>query len=113
MMQLTDPSGILAARHVKQSTGTHSLTADKDGRYAYCFSNEFSTVSDKSVRYVKLEIRQDFAHRFVAVTMVFLLLVSFNVHGVIYVADDGTYLWLEFVHELTLSTSLLQGSSHQ
>ena len=35
----------------------------KSGRYTYCFSNEMSTVSGKTV--------------------------SFNVHGVMYVEDDG------------------------
>lgn len=47
----------------KRDTGTHSFTADTDGRYTYCFSNEMSTVTGKTV--------------------------SFNVHGVMYVEDDG------------------------
>ncbi len=47
----------------KQSTGTYSITADRDGRYTYCFSNEMSTVSEK--------------------------IISFNVHGIVYVPDDG------------------------
>ncbi|KAG8895294.1 p24 complex component, partial [Tulasnella sp. 403] len=60
---MTDPLGGNIAKHTKETTGTVAITADKDGRYTYCFSNEMSTVSDKQV--------------------------SFNVHGVIYVADDG------------------------
>ncbi|KAH8929792.1 supernatant protein factor, C-terminal domain-containing protein [Atractiella rhizophila] len=47
----------------KKDTGTYSFTADKDGRYEYCFSNEYSTVSGKTV--------------------------SFNVHGIMYIEDEG------------------------
>lgn len=47
----------------KKDTGTYSFTAENDGRYTYCFSNEMSTVTGKTV--------------------------SFNVHGVMYVEDDG------------------------
>ena len=50
-------------KHIKQSTGTVSITSEKDGRHEYCFSNQMSTVIDK--------------------------LVSFNVHGIVYVDDDG------------------------
>lgn len=37
----------------KRDTGTHSFTADSDGRYSYCFSNEMSTVTGKTVRYAQ------------------------------------------------------------
>lgn len=47
----------------KKDTGTYSFTATQDGRYKYCFSNEMSTVTAKTV--------------------------SFNVHGVMYVEDEG------------------------
>ncbi|KAM0750520.1 supernatant protein factor, C-terminal domain-containing protein [Meredithblackwellia eburnea MCA 4105] len=57
------PGDKMMADHKKRDTGTHSFTADTDGRYTYCFSNEMSTVSGKTV--------------------------SFNVHGVMYVEDDG------------------------
>ncbi|PCH41231.1 COPII-coated vesicle protein [Wolfiporia cocos MD-104 SS10] len=60
---LQDPDHNALANHQKQSTGTVSITAKKDGRYEYCFSNLMSTVVDK--------------------------LLSFNVHGVIYVDDDA------------------------
>ncbi|KAH9936939.1 emp24/gp25L/p24 family/GOLD-domain-containing protein [Amylocystis lapponica] len=59
---LGDPNGLALAKHQKQSTGTVAITAEKDGRHEYCFSNQMSAVVDK--------------------------LVSFNVHGVIYVVDD-------------------------
>lgn len=39
-------------KHIKQSTGTISITADQDGRHEYCFSNQMSTVVDKIVRFV-------------------------------------------------------------
>ncbi|GAA6002611.1 hypothetical protein JCM10207_007593 [Rhodosporidiobolus poonsookiae] len=60
---LTDPRGRVMSDQKKKDTGTYSFTADADGRYTYCFSNEMSTVSGKTV--------------------------SFNVHGVMYVEDDG------------------------
>ncbi|KAG8927645.1 p24 complex component [Tulasnella sp. 419] len=66
---LKDPVGYYIAKQDKESTGTATLTAEKDGRYTYCFSNEMSTVSDKQV--------------------------SFNVHGVVYVPDDGTVAPIE------------------
>ncbi|KIM29619.1 hypothetical protein M408DRAFT_328836 [Serendipita vermifera MAFF 305830] len=59
---LSDPMNMALAKHYKQSTGTASITAKKDGRYEYCFSNVMSTIADK--------------------------VVSFNVHGVMYVSED-------------------------
>ncbi|GAA6024602.1 hypothetical protein JCM11491_006042 [Sporobolomyces phaffii] len=53
---------VMNSQH-KKDTGTYSFTAEHDGRYQYCFSNEMSTVTGKTV--------------------------SFNVHGVMYVEDDG------------------------
>ncbi|GJE84049.1 endosomal protein [Phanerochaete sordida] len=66
---LADPEGHAVHKHIKQSTGTVSVTAAKDGRHEYCFSNQMSTVVDK--------------------------LVSFNVHGVIYVDYDDTVAPIE------------------
>ncbi|KAL5636522.1 hypothetical protein ACGC1H_000469 [Rhizoctonia solani] len=66
---LSDPINIALHKRLKESEGTASLTAEKDGRYTYCFSNEMSTVTEKEV--------------------------SFNVHGVIYVQDDGTVAPIE------------------
>lgn len=66
---LSDPINIALNKRLRESEGTASITAEKDGRYTYCFSNEMSTVTDKEV--------------------------SFNVHGVIYVQDDGTVAPIE------------------
>ncbi|KAI0081824.1 supernatant protein factor C-terminal domain-containing protein [Panus rudis PR-1116 ss-1] len=66
---LVDPEGHALDKRIKQSTGTVSITASKDGRYEYCFSNQMSTVVDK--------------------------MVSFNVHGVIYVDEDDTVAPIE------------------
>ncbi|KAF9509509.1 hypothetical protein BS47DRAFT_1332256 [Hydnum rufescens UP504] len=66
---LSDPQGLALRKDLKSSTGTISTTAEVDGRYTYCFSNEMSTLADK--------------------------LVSFNVHGLIYVEDDGTIAPIE------------------
>ncbi|KAI0092610.1 emp24/gp25L/p24 family/GOLD-domain-containing protein [Irpex rosettiformis] len=67
--QLTGPDGHALHKHIKRSTGTVSITAEQDGRHEYCFSNQMSTVIDK--------------------------LVSFNVHGVIFVDGDDTIAPIE------------------
>ncbi|GLB33538.1 putative emp24/gp25L/p24 family/GOLD protein [Lyophyllum shimeji] len=59
---LTDPEERVLAKQIRQSTGSVSITAEKDGRHELCFSNQMSAVTDK--------------------------MVSFNVHGVIYVSGD-------------------------
>ncbi|KAG6838003.1 hypothetical protein H0H93_008397 [Arthromyces matolae] len=59
---LTDPDDRVLHKQVRQSTGSHSITAEKDGRYELCFSNQMSAITDK--------------------------IVSFNVHGIIYVSGD-------------------------
>ncbi|THH33608.1 hypothetical protein EUX98_g596 [Antrodiella citrinella] len=66
---LTGPNGLAMGKHIKQSTGSISITAEQDGRHEFCFSNQMSTVVDK--------------------------IVSFNVHGVIYVDDDDTVAPIE------------------
>jgi len=80
--QLTDPENNILTRHARESTGSTSITAEKDGRYEYCFSNHMSTVADKKVRYVFLSSR-------LPVINAYVRLPSFNVHGIIYVPDDG------------------------
>ncbi|KAJ3760266.1 emp24/gp25L/p24 family/GOLD-domain-containing protein [Lentinula raphanica] len=66
---LADPEGRLLGKQVKQSTGTLSITAEKNGRFEYCFSNQMSAIADK--------------------------IVSFNVHGIIYVGDDDVVAPIE------------------
>ncbi|KAF5393553.1 hypothetical protein D9757_000273 [Collybiopsis confluens] len=66
---LADPDGGLLGKQVKQSTGTLSITAEKNGRFEYCFSNQMSAIADK--------------------------IVSFNVHGIIYVGDDDVVAPIE------------------
>lgn len=51
LLQLTDPEGSVLTKQIRQSTGSTSITAEKDGRYEYCFSNQMSTMADKEVRY--------------------------------------------------------------
>ncbi|WFD30222.1 p24 complex component [Malassezia sp. CBS 17886] len=60
--RVSDPTGRLLFQQIRKDTGTYDFVAESDGRYTYCFSNEFSTVSDK--------------------------ILSFNVHGVLYLTDD-------------------------
>jgi len=57
-----DPTGTVLGKHIKQSTGQVAITVEKDGRHEYCFSNQMSAIADK--------------------------MVSFNVHGVIYVSGN-------------------------
>ena len=78
--QLTDPDNKALHKDVKQSTGTASITAKKDGRHEYCFSNLMSSVSDKVVRYAGVGPPDEHLphHSY-----------SFNVHGVIFVSEDG------------------------
>ncbi|KAJ7591328.1 emp24/gp25L/p24 family/GOLD-domain-containing protein [Mycena floridula] len=66
---LSDPEQHLLGKQVKQSTGDLSITAEKDGRYEYCFSNQMSAIADK--------------------------IVSFNVHGIIYVSGDDVVAPIE------------------
>ncbi|KAJ1025508.1 hypothetical protein NDA13_004317 [Ustilago tritici] len=66
---LYDPKSRPLFKQDHKDTGTYSFTAQDDGRYTYCFSNEFSSISDKTV--------------------------SFNVHGIIYVPDEGDMLPIE------------------
>ncbi|KIY45887.1 supernatant protein factor, C-terminal domain-containing protein [Fistulina hepatica ATCC 64428] len=60
---LADPDNIVLGKQLKETTGTISVTAEKDGRHEYCFSNQMSAVADKTI--------------------------SFNVHGVIYIDEDS------------------------
>ena len=39
-------------KNIRYSTGTVSITAEKDGRHEYCFSNQMSAIADKIVRCV-------------------------------------------------------------
>jgi len=66
---LADPNNLALGKHIGQSTGSVSVTAEKDGRHEYCFSNLMSSVSEKTV--------------------------SFNVHGVVYVSGDDHIAPLE------------------
>ncbi|CAO1618281.1 unnamed protein product [Jaminaea pallidilutea] len=66
---LDDPNGTRLFEQRRHDTGSYSLVASHQGRYSYCFSNEFSTVSDKTL--------------------------SFNVHGIIYVEDEGAMIPIE------------------
>lgn len=51
-VRLRDPDSQLLFQQLRKDTGTYEFVADKDGRYSYCFSNTFSTVSDKIVKCV-------------------------------------------------------------
>ncbi|ORE05657.1 supernatant protein factor C-terminal domain-containing protein [Rhizopus microsporus var. microsporus] len=46
---IKDPQDTFIISKVKQTSDAHSLTANIAGKYTFCFSNEFSTVSDKKI----------------------------------------------------------------
>ncbi|KAI0265116.1 emp24/gp25L/p24 family/GOLD-domain-containing protein [Gloeopeniophorella convolvens] len=73
---ITGPDGGALRKHIKQSTGTESITAETDGRHEYCFSNQMSSIADK--------------------------IVSFNVHGVIYVGDGSDEIVAPIEREIRL-----------
>ncbi|PSK37468.1 hypothetical protein C1H76_3858 [Elsinoe australis] len=58
---ITKPDGNNIVHEPGVSSGDHSFTAPMDGKYTYCFSNEFWSANSKEV--------------------------SFNVHGVVYVPE--------------------------
>ncbi|PNS19798.1 Endosomal protein P24B [Sphaceloma murrayae] len=58
---ITKPDGNNIVHEPGVSSGDHSFTAPMDGKYLYCFSNEFWSANSKEV--------------------------SFNVHGVVYVPE--------------------------
>ncbi|RUS15407.1 COPII-coated vesicle protein [Endogone sp. FLAS-F59071] len=60
---LSDPADHIIKSGARESTGTHTVVAELKGRYTYCFSNQMSAVTDKSV--------------------------SFNVHGMKRVEEDA------------------------
>jgi len=60
-MQIQNPANGYEAHERAVSNGDHSFTANHDGKYLYCFSNEHWSASSKDV--------------------------SFNVHGIVYVPE--------------------------
>jgi p24 family protein beta-1 len=60
--QVTNPVGGYQFHERSVSYGDHSFTAQSDGRYIYCFSNEHWSANSKEV--------------------------SFNVHGIVYVPES-------------------------
>ncbi|KAG6334381.1 hypothetical protein ID866_4702 [Astraeus odoratus] len=79
---LTDPEEVVLAKHIRQSTGSTSITAEKDGRYEYCFSNQMSTMADKQVRHVVTRYPLSFTRTETSHP-------SFNVHGIIYIPEEA------------------------
>ena len=50
--QVTEPRGDTIYTNFKQPQGTFSMSAERGGRYSYCFSNEMSSYSRKVLRWV-------------------------------------------------------------
>ncbi|KAI9259202.1 COPII-coated vesicle protein [Helicostylum pulchrum] len=48
---LSDPNGATELSTVRTTADTHTYFARHEGRHIYCFSNEFSTVSDKRIAF--------------------------------------------------------------
>ena len=56
--RVKDPDGQLLFQQLRKDTGTYDFVADTDGRYTYCFSNTFSAIADKTLRYVPVGLTQ-------------------------------------------------------
>lgn len=63
--KIYDPADRILVDVTKRTDGEYNTVAVLDGRHTYCFSNEMSTVTEKEI--------------------------SFNVHGIVYVPDDGSH----------------------
>jgi len=50
--RVKNPDGQLLFQQLHKDTGTYEFVAELDGRYTYCFSNDFPSVTDKTVRWV-------------------------------------------------------------
>ncbi|GAB5586567.1 p24 complex component [Umbelopsis nana] len=48
---ISDPAERVIKSGIRETTGTHEITASLKGRHTYCFSNQMSSVSDKSVSF--------------------------------------------------------------
>ncbi len=59
---IVDPAGRMIVSERKSGNGDHSFTAELDGKYIYCFSNQASSAATKEI--------------------------SFNVHGIVYVPEE-------------------------
>ncbi|KAI9639537.1 putative COPII-coated vesicle protein [Dioszegia hungarica] len=78
-----EPSNEVIHTHFKESTGSFSMEASRTGRYTYCFSNEMSTYARK--------------------------VLSFNVHGVLFVGDEEKIAPVEReIRELSSSLQLVK-----
>ncbi|OZJ06286.1 hypothetical protein BZG36_00814 [Bifiguratus adelaidae] len=46
-----DPADIIIKSFARESSGSQHLTADKDGRYTYCFSNQMGSAGEKTISF--------------------------------------------------------------
>ena len=61
---------MVLGKQIKLSTGQVSMTAEKDGRHEYCFSNQMSAISDKVVRYERIhDVRALLFHSWLPVVL--------------------------------------------
>lgn len=51
LQQISDPDDNVLVSTTKKTQSSKNVTANKAGRYTYCFSNKISTVSAKSVNF--------------------------------------------------------------
>ncbi|KAF9134074.1 p24 complex component [Mortierella sp. 14UC] len=54
---ISDPSGVLLQDARKSSSDTFNHVATTKGKYEYCFSNSFSTITDKSLNFNVIVIK--------------------------------------------------------
>uniref|UniRef100_A0A8C5PKJ2 Transmembrane emp24 domain-containing protein 7 n=1 Tax=Leptobrachium leishanense TaxID=445787 RepID=A0A8C5PKJ2_9ANUR len=56
--RLEDPDGIVLYKEMKKQYDSFTFTASRDGAYKFCFSNEFSTFTHKTV-YFDFQVGED------------------------------------------------------
>lgn len=56
--RLEDPDGIVLYKEMKKQYDSFTFTASRNGTYKFCFSNEFSTFTHKTV-YFDFQVGED------------------------------------------------------
>lgn len=85
---MKEPNGATIYTSFKEAQGTFSMTAERSGRYIYCFSNEMSSYARKVLRQVHSCAPNRLCLSMSRGRETSDNRVSFNVHGVIYMGDD-------------------------
>lgn len=86
--RLEDPDGIVLYKEMKKQYDSFTFTASRNGTYKFCFSNEFSTFTHKTV-YFDFQVGDDpplfpSENRVTALTQVELLFILFRIGNILF-----------------------------